>query len=113
MRADGWQGDGLWLRPAPTAIEPAAYGHHRQTRQDFSGRWTRPQRQTRPTPRDRHAERRDALLAPSSGRVPRHTHGADPRTSGRLGFSNSAWLTKDYRAALLTWLIRCVSGVQR
>ena len=37
MRADAREGGGLCLRPSPTAIGPAAYGHRLQTRQDFSG----------------------------------------------------------------------------
>jgi transposase len=37
MRADAREGDGLCLRPSPTAIGPAAYGHRRQNRQDLSG----------------------------------------------------------------------------
>ncbi len=31
MRADAREGDGLCLRPSPTAIGPAAYGHRLQT----------------------------------------------------------------------------------
>ena len=36
MRADGWEDDGLCLRPSSTAIGPAAYGYRRQTRQDIA-----------------------------------------------------------------------------
>src|SRR3954447_10892881 len=37
MRTDAQEGGGLCLRPSPTTIGPAAYGHRLQPRQDFSG----------------------------------------------------------------------------
>src|SRR3954464_13259806 len=37
MRADAREGDGLCLRPSPTATGSTAYGHRLHPRQDFSG----------------------------------------------------------------------------
>ena len=37
MRADAREGGKVCLRPSPTAIGPAAYGHRLHTRQDVSG----------------------------------------------------------------------------